>query len=281
MIFNPESRRRFLWRAGRYLYCRARGEVANAIETNGEAYVQACVIKGTQSSEIPLTVFDIGANLGKWTTSLLAQIPEERAGQARITMFEPVPSTYEKLLKNMKGLEHGGMAKAWPLAMSNGEGEAEMVILSESGGTNSLEFDHELARQALNKVKIRKDTVDHFCQQEKIDHIHLLKCDTEGHDAHALEGVRAMLTGEQVDVAQFEYNQRWIYARSYLKDVFDLIDGLPYSVGRIQPGMIEVFESWHFELERFFEGNYLIVHDRALDWFNIRKGRFDSSNTYA
>jgi hypothetical protein len=35
--------RRFLWRAGRALYCYARGEVTNDIETNGEAYVQACV----------------------------------------------------------------------------------------------------------------------------------------------------------------------------------------------------------------------------------------------
>ena len=92
---------------------------------------------------------------------------------------------------------------------------------------------------------------------------------------------KRLLQNSQIDVAQFEYNQLWIYSRSYLKDVFDLIDGLPYRLGRVCPGHVELFDSWHFELERFFEGNYVLIREPVLEWFEIRYGCFDNSNTYA
>ncbi len=281
MIFNSGSSRRLMWRAGRYLYRRARGEVANNIETNGEAYVQASVLAGAGTSKMPLTVFDVGANLGEWARLFLSQIPAQLISSARILMFEPVPATYDKLKVNISQFENGHVAQAYPLAMSNQAGEAEMVVLSETGGTNSLHFDENLAISAIGCAKIEKTTLDAFCKSEGIEHINLLKCDTEGHDAHALFGAREMLHAGRLDVAQFEYNHRWVYARSYLKDMFDLIEDLPYRIARICSNHIEVFEAWHFELERFFEANYLIVHESVLSWFDARCGVFDESNTYA
>lgn len=280
-LYNTEANRRLMWRAGRYLYCRARGEVANNSETNGEAYVQSCVLNGTSASKTPLMVLDIGANLGEWTSLLLSKIPTKRVSFVSVLMFEPVPATYEKLKHNINRIENGHVAKAYPLAMSNEGGEAEMVVLSETGGTNSLHFDDDLAADAIGRVKIVKTTLDTFCEAEGIEHIHLLKCDTEGHDAHVLLGACGMLQAERLDVVQFEYNHRWVYARSFLKDMFDLIEGLPYRIGRICPDHIEVFDTWHFELERFFEGNYLIIHESVLEWFDVKEGKFDGSNTYA
>jgi hypothetical protein len=58
------------------------------------------------------------------------------------------------------------------------------------------------------------------------------------------------------------------------------VAGLPYCVARILPNSIEVLPAWHPELERFFEANYLLVHDRAICWFDARMGVFDVSNTY-
>jgi FkbM family methyltransferase len=270
-----------MWRIGRYLYCRARGDVDNSIETNGEAYIQACVLKGTSVANMPLMILDVGANLGEWTKCFLRQTSDERISSLQILMFEPVSVTYEKLMRNISQIENGCVAKAFPLAMSNESGLAEMLILSETGGTNSLDFDSTLAAAAIGRTQIEKVTIDDFCTTEAIEHIHLLKFDTEGHDAHALLGAREMLKDSCLDVVQFEYNHRWIHARSYLKDVFDLVEGLPYNIGRICPDHIEIFKTWHFELDRFFEGNYIIVNDSALDWFDVHEGHFDASNTYA
>ncbi len=56
---------------------------------------------------------------------------------------------------------------------------------------------------------------------------------------------------------------------------------LPYRVARVRRDHIEVFDEWHPELERFFEGNYVVVHEPALAWFDARHGTFDAANTYA
>jgi FkbM family methyltransferase len=282
-ILQNEASRRLMWRMGRKLYSRARGELSeNDIATNGETYVQACVLKHVRGTTAePLTIFDVGANLGEWTRELLEQLPSQSVSSTRVLMFEPVPGTFEKLQTNIDKFANGPLAQPYPLAMSNEVGEAEMVVLSETGGTNSLEFDDQMASKALDRTKIEKTTLDLFCKAQGIEHIHLLKCDTEGHDAHALEGARELLQASAIDAAQFEYNHRWIYARSYLKDMFDLVEGLPYRIGRICPDHIEIFEGWHFELERYFEGNYLIIREPALGWFDIVEGKFDVSNTYA
>lgn len=279
---KSERWRRLIWRIGRKLYCRARNEVAaNNIAINGESYVQACVLKWVKTStKRPLTVIDVGANLGEWTRQLLEQLPEEYVNESSIFLFEPVASTKEKLARNLEGMANSHIAKVFPLAMSDEIGEAEMVVLSEAGGTNTLEFDARMAADAIDRTSINKTTLDRFCIAENIEHIHLLKSDAEGHDAYALSGARELLQSGRIDVAQFEYNHRWIYARSYLKDVFDLIDGLPYRLGRVCPSHIEMYESWHFELERFFEGNYVIIHKNALDWFEVHQGKFDISNSW-
>jgi len=270
-----------MWRIGRYIYCKARGIVTNNIATNGERYVQACVLEGGDNLEAQLTIFDVGANLGEWTRSFLLQASSLHHSAIRVLMFEPIPSTFKKLEANIKNLENGEKAKAHKFAFSNEVGEAEMVVLSETGGTNSLEFDNKMSGSALDRIKIKKTTLDDYCKNNNIEHIHLLKCDTEGHDAHAVMGAQGMLQAQRIDVIQFEYNHRWVYARSYLKDMFDLIEDLPYRIGRVCPNSIELYEGWHFELDRFFEDNYIIIHERALSWFNIKEGVFDQSNTYA
>lgn len=47
------------------------------------------------------------------------------------------------------------------------------------------------------------------------------------------------------------------------------------------PDGIDAYESWHPELETFFETNYLLVREDLLDVFQVRRGSFDASNTYA
>lgn len=270
--------RRLAWRAGRRLYCHARGEVANAMASNGEAYVQGCVLRACEVVPGPITVFDIGANVGEWTRMLLDQTSGARGEALKVYMFEPVPSTYTKLEKNVAAM--GKAVHTFQLALSDRASMDRMALLSETGGTNTLEFDDEIGANALGVIEIEKTTLATFCTDREITHIHLAKCDTEGHDLHVIKGALELLQANRIEVLQFEYNHRWIYARAFLKDVFNLLVGLPYHLARVCPAHIEVYEAWHPEMERYFEGNYVIVREPALAWFDARFGTFDVSNTF-
>jgi len=64
--------RRALWRLGRNLYQQARAETCNDIATNGEGALQRRMAAARAKAGKPLVVFDVGANVGDWTLSLLA-----------------------------------------------------------------------------------------------------------------------------------------------------------------------------------------------------------------
>ena len=59
-----------------------------------------------------------------------------------------------------------------------------------------------------------------------------------------------------------------------------MFKGTSYSIGKLTPVGIEIYENWHPELEKYFEGNYIILHPEATLWFTTIIGNFDSSNTY-
>lgn len=275
---------RIAWRAGRYIYSCARGEASSAsIASNGEANVQAKVLAAIPL-DVRLQVVDIGANEGDWTRNLLRQAGADRIalGKLRIDAFEPIPETadrFERMLSDVGGKD---VVYLHRLAMSDAVGTHRFAVTSATGGTNTLHHDPTSGEPVGGWRKVRLDTLDTFCAANGIVHIHFAKCDTEGHDAKVLKGAAGLLSAGRIDVFQFEYNHRWIHARTFLKDVFDLAHGLVYRVAKVRRGGgIEVYPSWHPELDRFFEANYLLIHERALPWFECSFGTFDMSNTFA
>jgi FkbM family methyltransferase len=274
--------RRWVWRLGRWLYVLARGEQIADIDKDGETYLQARVIANISPAET-LEVLDIGANQGDWTKHLLSQVPPPRRhrGRLRINLFEPVPSTRERLRNTLRMCDREGVCQVHSLAVSDRAGFFQMAIMSETGGTNTLHFDGSTGLPPGGLVTVQASSLAEFCALRGIDRIHLVKCDTEGHDFKVLEGAKELFAARRIDVFQFEYSHWWVFSRCYLKDVFDLLKGLPYRIGKLEPDSIEIFDEWHPELERFFLSNYVAVVDAALSWFRIRRGSFDRSNTYA
>lgn len=266
--------RRLVWRLGRTLYCAARGEGANAIERNGEAYVQRCVITGANRNE-ELVVFDVGGNLGEWTASFIAGVQAQHRTKFRLWAFEPTPETWARLRQRFESTQTVTVEN---LALSDGEGRATLLLAGETAGTNSLTFSENASAP---KIVVTKTTALSFANRHGIERINLLKSDTEGHDMCVLLGALPLLEEERIDVLQFEYNHRWIDGRAFLKDVFERCAKTPYHLYRIRRTHIERLEAWHPELDRFFEANYVLVHDRAKSWFDVLDGTFDRSNTYA
>lgn len=270
--------RRSLWRLGRALYKVARNDGDNDPAQNGEGWLQGQLLQA-YAQEPRTVVFDVGANVGAWTQMLLDQVPAARAEALEVHAFEPVASTMQTLRGNLARHPRADRVRLVPAALSDADGTMDMFEVEANGTTNSLYPDPFVQTR---RVPIQTQRADSYCAEHGIDRVHLLKVDAEGHDFSVLQGAERLFREERVMVAQFEYNHRWVYSRHYLKDVFDFVSGLPYVVGKLTPAGVEFYEAWHFELERFFENNYLVVHRSLVDRLPGTRGRFTmDDNTYA
>jgi FkbM family methyltransferase len=235
----------------------ARLDLPNDMAKNGEILVQRAVARGVNDDE-PLCVLDIGANVGDWSTRLVLATDEERIARSRLRLhaFEPGPDARRDLTSRLSQIQGLAELKIDARCVSDREGSATFHLIGDGGRTSTLApLDHSGHDEAIT---VGTTTVDAYCAETGIDRIDLMKIDTEGNDLFVLRGAVGMLQAGRVGLCQFEYNQRWIAFRSYLKDVFELVTPFGYSVGKLTPYGIEVYSAWHFELESYREGNYLL-----------------------
>ncbi|URW74443.1 FkbM family methyltransferase [Sphingomonas donggukensis] len=265
------------WRIGRSLYLAARDETANAIATNGEADLIHRVFAAAraQHPDRPIVAFDIGANLGEWTVAALAA-----AGNApcRIEVFEPVPDAIAATTNAIAAVGGGDRATVNPVAISDRDGETEMHLVGPTAGTNSLDGP---AVQGSRTITVRLAALETIVGEKGIDHIDLMKIDTEGHDIAILRAMAPLLARGLPAVVQFEYNHRWLHNRGSLHEVFTLVAGTGYRVGRVLPDAVALFAEWNPELDRYFEANYVLVRADVADAIGARSVHWDVSNVPA
>jgi FkbM family methyltransferase len=250
--------RRNLVRLSRALTMEARLDVANDMAGNGERLVQQGVL-----AHGPGVVLDVGANVGEWTAALLDEAARRGVGGVVVHCFEPASATYRALAQRLA--RHGAAAVAVRQALSSAPGTAELTIFGEGLGINSLHAGVAVGAQGTETVELT--TADAYCAARGLDRLALLKIDAEGHDLEVLEGARGLLAARRVAVVQFEYNHRWIEARRFLRDAFELLVPAGYRLGKVTPRGIEFYPRWHFELESFREGNYVACLPEAAGWF--------------
>lgn len=258
--------RNISYRAGRKLYCWARGERPNRPEENGEYALLACVLSRATD---PVTFLDVGANRGEWSRRAVS---EARARQKALTVhaFEPHSGTRAMLEDAVAALPE---VKVEALALSNAAGTASFYSPAAGAGTSSL---HPASGDPAEEVTLT--TLDAWSQRYRCDRIAMIKIDVEGFDALVLEGASRILADGLVDVVQFEYNWRWLLNSRSLHWVFQFINDKPYILGKLVRDGIISFDRWHFELDRFFEGNYVLLRRDSAVASTARPARFDESN---
>jgi hypothetical protein len=157
--------RRTVVRAARYVLSLARLDYPNDPTINGEPDLQRWVRRLS-----PIHVADVGANIGRWSESMLAAATQ--AGR---------------------------------------ETDLSLHVVAPAAGTNSL-----------HQVPGPSHTAEH-----------------------------------RIAVVQCEYNHRWVYARSFLRDAFEFVMAFGYRIGKLTPRGVEFYPGWDVDLETFVEVNYL------------------------
>ncbi|MEZ5591637.1 MAG: FkbM family methyltransferase [Gammaproteobacteria bacterium] len=129
-------------------------------------------------SEEPAPVlFDVGANIGQTTQSML-----DAFHAPEIYAFEPSPSTVESLRRAV-GNRAGVTVEA--LAMGDAEGILPFHVTQDYSVNDSLLSPTWNAGGSV--VDVRVDTVDNYCGRNRIESISLLKIDAQD-DLHVLRG---------------------------------------------------------------------------------------------
>jgi FkbM family methyltransferase len=207
--------------------------------------------------------------MGDWTLRAV-DVAARGNGKLSVYAFEPCAGTRALLTRR---LSKHNVVKINGNALSSVEGEAYFYSNEIGSGTNSLSETSGGKREL-----VRMTTLDSFLAEGCISHIDMLKIDTEGFDFEVLKGGERILAAGLIELVQFEYNWRWLINHVALRDVFAYIKDKPYRLGKLVGNSIELFDEWHFEMDRYFENNYVLLRDgsRLLNIVNLV--RFDESN---
>jgi FkbM family methyltransferase len=185
------------------------GDLAEYPFYHRRAYARELALSAAwlESEERPV-VYDLGANVGFISTHL-AQILEDRS--PRIYAFEPVPLTFEKLVRSVRRL--GLNDRVHPIAAavvdelrevriawSPGNSMLSQVVPEAPGIRHSNGFRH--ANGFAHATGI---TIDAFSARTGT-HPTLVKMDVEGSEVAALRGARRLLAADDRPAIIFEHN---------------------------------------------------------------------------
>ena len=250
-------------RVSRYLWRKAQLDAYDNFEENGESLLQRGLVENADRGR-PLTVLDVGANIGEWAGGLIGQVDRCGGPPLELHLFEPSVDAAAELRERFGGGEALRRVdlKVHELAVADEPGTAELARTAPTAGTNSLKVDPSDEIEDMRTVEVT--TLDAFCEREGIDRVDFVKIDTEGNDLNVLRGASELLGREAIDLMQFEYNQRWINFRYYLRDAFEYLDELGYRVGKVTNRGIETYRRWHLEMENFWLANF-VAYRPSLD----------------
>jgi len=197
------------------------------------------------------TVFDVGANVGKWTRAALAINPN-----LLIHCFEPSAVTYSTLVAN----DFPANVYGSNCALGDSTRHETLHMDPANSGGNSLyrRKSGMTAPSTTETISVR--TLDDYCLERGIEHIDLLKIDVEGHELAVLRGGQEMLRQGRISIIQFEYGGTYLDARILLKDIWDLVTMVApaYRFYKLYPTGPKLIPAYQQSLETFLQSNWVI-----------------------
>ncbi len=222
-------------------------------ERNGERFVLDAL------SVLPLRcIFDVGANVGDWTSLAAARFP-----QAAIHCFEIGAETARVLRERM--LTNPAVTVN-DFGLSNQEAEVRLKCFpGYSMLTSMVDVVHEFEASESSGRVMRGDD---YCRVKALEHVDFVKIDVEAAEWMVLQGLGEMIRQQRIDIIQFEYGTGSIITKFMLRDYYDFFVPLGYAVGKIYPTYVE-FRDYEFRHEDFAGPNFLAVRKARDDIIRV------------
>lgn len=213
------------------------------------------LLQNRMSGKMP-TIFDVGANVGDYALSSQSIFPD-----ARIYCFEPSPSAFAMLRRNLRKYEN---IKIRNIGLSDSSKKMNLFSNKKGSGFGSVyqrRLDH-IGLKLSHKETIHLETLQDVCKKEKVRTIDLLKLDVEGHEYSVLQGAKGLLESGKIGMIQFEFGGCNIDSRTFFQDFFYLLNP-QYDIFRVlQDGLFPI--TTYRELDEVFvTTNYVAVLRKA------------------
>lgn len=184
--------RRFLFRKDVLRRFRSRLATYRRRITKDEMTDLACLFKSAD----PSVIFDVGANVGFVTWEFAKKF---KKAQIYALEPDPVPS---RVLEST----HGATPRIHLFPIAAAEKRGELLLYQRPVSTNSSLMHRADGAPARgeNVIKVETVTLDSFCEEHSVNHIDLLKTDTEGADLLVLRGASGLLQSGRIDVIMAE-----------------------------------------------------------------------------
>jgi FkbM family methyltransferase len=204
----------------------------------------------------PYCIFDIGSNKGQYLQLILDNIS---VGDYSIHCFEPGQETFKILSESFM---EDKKIKLNNIGIGKENGKAVLYfdcVGSEIASLTKRKLDH-FGIDFNKSETIEISTVDIYCKENSINHIHLLKIDTEGHEMDALAGAKRMFDTKSIDIVTFEFGGCNIDTRTFFQDFWYLFSSINMKIFRITPsGYLYPIESYKEIHEQFRTSNFIAI----------------------
>lgn len=204
----------------------------------------------------PYCIFDVGSNMGQFLQLILDNIS---IADYSVHCFEPGQDTFKFLSESSP---KDSRIKLNNIGIGKTRSQAILHYDKTSSGLASLtkrRLDH-FGIEFEKSEKVQIDTIDNYCSDNGINHIHLLKIDIEGHELDALIGAKDMFASNQIDIVTFEFGGCNIDTRTFFQDFWYFFEDAKFRIFRITPsGFLYPLKSYKEIFEQFRTINFLAI----------------------
>jgi len=204
----------------------------------------------------PYFIFDVGANNGQFLHLVLNNIEVDNFS---VHCFEPSQAAFKRLNESCGDDVRITLNN---IAVGKEKGNAVLYFDNSGSGLASLtkrRLDH-FGIDFNKSEKVASTTIDNYCAENAIGHIHLLKVDIEGHELDVFAGAKTMFDQRSIDIVTFEFGGCNIDTRTFFQDFWYFFKEVNMKLFRITPsGYLYAIESYKEIDEQFRTVNYIAV----------------------
>ena len=183
---------------------------------------------------------------------------------AEIHCFEIVPDTARQLIQRFSASPTVRVAQ---VGLLDAPGEAQVFHYPDAPTVSSLVAFPRT--RVPEQVSATVSTGDRYCDEVGVEHIDLLKVDTEGTELSVLRGFERRLSDRRVAVIQFEYGLTSIITHDLLQDFFEYLGRFGYRVGKLYPNYVDFGPYDLSRHEDFIGPNYVAVLESRADLIGL------------